>query len=109
MSENLGPDKISEAFYLLATLAMKEGVADRPQDEFWERAIGKWHVSMNRYNISRKNAEGIEVPAFSAALKFNGWPAGIIDPVGGIIAAGAVANEDAFIDVLKAEIERVSP
>lgn len=34
-------------------------------------------------------------------VTWNGWPAGILDPSGGVIAAGEAANEDAFIEWLR--------
>lgn len=96
---------ISEAFMLIADLADKDDAAPvNKHPGCWERAVGKWHISVNGHREPRKNAEGMEVPPFSAVLTFNGWPAGIIDPSGGVIAAGAVANEDTFIEALKTEL-----
>lgn len=96
-------DQVSEAFVLLAELALAEGVADTPLG-IWERAFDPWHVSLNRDNIARKNVRGLEVPPYSAMVTFNGWPAGIIDPRGGILAAGAAANEDTFIAAIKEQL-----
>lgn len=99
--------EICEAFSVIAELALKDGVDSLPVGEFWDREVGPWHISLNRDCDTRRNSDGMKVPAFSAALKFNGFPAGIIDPRGGIIAAGSLANEDTFIAAIKAEIERL--
>ena len=61
----------------------------------------RWVVKVNGH---REQVES--VPPFSALLEFNGWPAGIIDPFGGTIAAGELANEDTFIAAMEAAIER---
>jgi hypothetical protein len=37
----------------------------------------------------------------SAYVEWNEWPAGIIDPFGGCIAAGAAANLETFLEWLK--------
>jgi hypothetical protein len=39
----------------------------------------------------------LELPAFTAAVFWNGWLAGLINPYGGCLAAGSGANEDALI------------
>jgi hypothetical protein len=96
--------QVCEAFSLLAELAMKDGADKQPLAQFWERDIGRWHVSLNRENISRKNEAGDDVPPYTAVVTFNGWPAGMIDPRGGIIAAGAAANEDTFIAAIKEQL-----
>lgn len=44
-----------------------------------------------------KCSHGPEVPPFGIYLEFNGWPAGVVTPGGGCIAAGGVANEAAAL------------
>jgi hypothetical protein len=49
--------------------------------------------------------DGGEVPPFSAFVFFNGFPAGVIDPAGGILAvtnADDAQADDAFIRALVA-------
>lgn len=67
-----------------------------------EYQFAEWHV---RLNGAGEEQDGI--PPFTASIEFNGWPAGLIDPAGGVIAAGELANEDTFIAAARAEIARV--
>src|SRR5690606_36734581 len=48
-----------------------------------EYEFGPWKV---RLNGAGEDQDGI--PPFTASIEFNGWPAGLIDPAGGVIAAG---------------------
>jgi hypothetical protein len=50
-----------------------------------------WFVMLNN-----TGAEVDDVPEFSVFVEWNGFPAGIIDQFGGVLAAGDAANEDAF-------------
>lgn len=43
------------------------------------------------------------IPPFSAALEFNGWPAGIIDGHGATIASGDLANIFTLEEALRAK------
>ncbi len=38
----------------------------------------------------------IEIPAYTAAVFYNGWPAGMFDPYAGVFAAGSCANAVSF-------------
>lgn len=101
----MGDDSnICEAMDAIAQLAHRVGAT--PGNKFencWERQVDDhWWISMNCHPEARKNSKGIEVPMFSCYVEFNGWPAGIINPFGGIIAAGSLANEDTFIAAVKA-------
>ena len=44
------------------------------------------------------------LPRFAAAVSWGGFPAGVIDQAGGIIAAGTVANEQAFREWLPSAV-----
>lgn len=55
-----------------------------------------WFV---RLNAAREATDGIE--PFAAHIGWNGFPAGIVDPGGGVIAAGELANEGTFLEWLK--------
>lgn len=55
-----------------------------------------WHVELN-------NSEATfgSMRPHSAFVMWNGFPAGIIGPTGGAIAAGELANQDTFADWLR--------
>ena len=38
---------------------------------------------------------------------FNGWLAGMLDPGGGVIAAGELANEDTFIEAIDKKLKEL--
>ena len=38
---------------------------------------------------------------------FNGWLAGMLDPGGGVIAAGELANEDRFIEAIDIKLKEL--
>lgn len=62
---------------------------------------------MNGHKTPMRCSHGIEVPPFSVYVQFNGWPAGILDAGGGVLAAGEAANEKNFIDALKKRLHGV--
>ena len=96
--------QINEAFMLLRDWSKRQGAAPLNQGPgCWERKIDEdWSVSINGHREPRNNSAGLEVPPFSAFIQWKDWPAGVIDPGGGIIVAGEFANENIFIDALKA-------
>lgn len=67
-----------------------------------------WRVVLNGHNESVRYGEHgeIEVPPFHCYIEFNGWPAGLLSPYGGVIAAGALANEPAFVAACKAAMPK---
>lgn len=71
----------------------------------WYRRLDeRWEIGVNGHREARSCtfADGpSRVPPFSICVVFNGWPAGIIDPHGGSIAAGALANIDTFVEALR--------
>lgn len=95
---------VTLAFALLADYGNRNGAAPLSKFEAcWEKQIDdQWWIAMNGHLEPKKCSHGPEVKPFNCYVEFNGWPAGILDPFGGIIAAGDCANEDAFIDALKA-------
>lgn len=117
--------RLLEAFTKLAELGTlvfaKEGKSSlQDYPEGWTYDIGAgWWVAMNGQRhpieVDVRDAPGFgneshlaEVPAFAAYLMFNGWPAGILYPGSGTIAAGSAANEDTLIEALDAAIRRES-
>lgn len=85
--------KLNLAFMGCCALAIKDDVGQisaLPGGTF-NRHFGKWEIALNGEKLQ-------------AEVKFNGWPAGIIDPCGGIIAAGEIANEDSFIQAIEDDL-----
>ncbi len=99
----MSSEDIAEAFAVVVMLAEALGVESiKDLPGLWTVDIdGQWKVSVNGHK------ETVDfVPPFHAAVEFNGWPAGIFSPRGSLIAAGAAANEAAFIEAVKARIAR---
>jgi len=98
---------------LLANLAIQAGLAplaDHFPNGCWERAIGdKWWIAFNGHMTAQKNSKGQSVPPCSVYVEWLDWPAGIIDPTGGLIAAGAHANEETFAAAIEAAIKAEAP
>lgn len=93
------------AFLGCAALAKHDGIVPLPQDAIWERKIagGHWVIKFNGTKETRKAGDA-DLRPYSVYVEWCGWPAGIIDPAGGIIATGAMANEDTFIAAIEAEL-----
>lgn len=106
---------ISEAFVLLAKLATKDGVKRLNELEgCWTRQIGEqWWAAVNGHQTTMKasSRDGasagtpFEVEPYHAYVEYNGWPAGDLTPLGGVIAAGDGANEDSFIAAIRKELD----
>lgn len=65
----------------------------------------RWFIAINPHRepvIGRKHK--VPVPAVCIAVHYNGWPAGLIWPDGGIIAAGEGANETTFLEAVRVAI-----
>ena len=90
-----------DTFTLLAEVALKSlaaaGYANlKEAGELHEFDVNEaWHVRMNG------DLEDDAQPKWSALVSYHGWPAGLLSPAGGMIAAGTGANEDAFRAALK--------
>lgn len=56
-----------------------------------------WRITVNGTRETVDHA-----PPFHLVVLWNGWPAGIVGPGEGIIAAGELANEDTLIEALQA-------
>ena len=102
---------ICEAFAEIALLADALGVRRINELEgCWEYQVDEqWRFALNGHNTPHDTDDGVRVPPFSAFVEFNGWPAGIIDPAGGVLAAGDAANESTFIAALQAARAALSP
>ncbi len=93
-------DQVCTAFYAVAKLA--EVLKESPiRDKIWEHQIDRhWFIKINGYS---KQVNGI--PPYNMFIEFNGYPAGILSPFDGTIAAGTEANEDTFIEAVKKKLE----
>jgi hypothetical protein len=99
---------ISIVFAGLAQLGAHVGVSGiHEMPACWEFQIDEqWFFALNGHEDERQCSKGHRVPPYNAYLEYNGWPAGIIDPFGGLIAAGAAANEDALIAAIEKRLGR---
>jgi len=95
--------QITEAFSIVMQLAEKLGVRKINEIEgCWEVDVNEsWSLSLNGHKESTKDSSGCEVPPFEMSITYNGLPAGIIGPTGGIIFSG---GEDDFINAVKERI-----
>lgn len=96
-----------EAFMVVAELFGALGVTDaRNVEGCIEHQINdQWFVALNGHSepcvCSKSN---IPVEPFTIYVEFNGWPAGVLNPYDGCIAAGELANETTFIAAVKESI-----
>lgn len=66
-------------------------------DGLWEYQVDdNWAFKVNGHE---EEVEG--VPPFHALILYEGLPAGLVSPVGGIIASGAAVNEKNLIKAMK--------
>ena len=77
----------------------------------WEHQVdADWWIAVNAHNGDRPAyspqhvGHPMDVPAFSCHIEYRGWPAGVISPLAGVMAAGSGANEDTFIAAVEAAI-----
>jgi hypothetical protein len=98
--------KVNVAFAALCDLGIALGIA--PLNEHagcWHHRIDeRWAVWMNGHKVPMPSVLEQWLDPFHCYVEYNGWPAGIFSPFGGVIAAGEGANENAFI----AAIERAT-
>jgi len=94
---------IPEALTVVMKLAKYDKVVPITKfDNCWERQIDdNWFIAFNGHKENKLTSTKVEVLGFTCYVEFNGFPAGIIDPSGGIIAAGEIANEDTFIEAIE--------
>lgn len=91
--------RYATAFALLAELYLKRGGA--PLNTL--PGVAEFTINKQwRANLSGHKTAVDGVPAFSAVLYCNDWPAGVIDPFGGALIG---VSEDELIEALEAELE----
>lgn len=100
-----------EAFTKIAELCHALGAG--PMNKHagcWECQVDKrWKIAVNGHPEPKVSSlSEVPIEPFHAYAEFNGWPAGILNPYGGTIAAGECANEDTFIAALEAAIKGAS-
>lgn len=102
--------RLSHAFSLIVDLALALG-APKPLNSVpgcWETSFGGWKLSLNGHDDETADSSGVKVAPCTAFVRFNDFPAGVIAPDGGCIAAGMFVNEEKLIRDLKARIVDVS-
>lgn len=73
----------------------------------WEYQIDEqWWIAINGHDEPVTCSTGARVDPFHIFVTYNGWPAGILTPFAGTLAAGAAANEETFIAAIEAAIRR---
>jgi len=79
-------EPLSEAFLEIANLAERLGVSEiNKLPGCWEHQIDqRWWIAVNSHGFESECSMGTKVPPLSAYVQFNGWPAGIINPYGGV-------------------------
>lgn len=96
---------LSMVFFLIAELCCALGLAPlNKRRGCVDVTAGAWHITVNGHARPKRLGSGLMVPAYTALLAFNGWPAGSVNPYGGVIAAGDAANEDALIAALRERV-----
>jgi hypothetical protein len=104
MGAELGFDP-TVVFIEIAHMANRLGASPLSRyEDCWEYQVSDgWWIAVNGHAEPRRcSHNNIEVPPFTAYIEWNGWPAGFIDPRGGDMAAGELANEDTLVAALKA-------
>jgi hypothetical protein len=101
-------NSVSAVFAKVCELGIALGKRDLNQlPACWDHDLGDgWAFSLNAHDTPKPDDRGASVPPFTVAVMWNGWPAGLVDPSGGVIAAGDAANESALLASLDAAIEK---
>ena len=100
-------EQISEAFGLCARLMLKrlnqegyEALPDYPGVLSMKLDDERWKIECH----AQKNQEIHGLQPYVMRVLWNDWPAGMMTPIGGAIAAGELANEDTLIAALEASL-----
>lgn len=99
--------EFSEAFIAVMDYGEGQGVTNLKDVEgCWESAVDStWWIALNGHYEPRKCSTGFLVNPYCCYIEFNGFPAGEINAFGGQMVASELANEDNFIDALKAAVK----
>lgn len=96
---------LPDAYAVVIKYALAKGdknLNERPGLVYY-RFGDEWELWANPHREIYKTPLGVNVDPFTFYVEFNGFPAGVLAPNGGWIAAGDLANEDSFIEAVKAE------
>ena len=74
----------------------------------WEHKIDdEWEIAFNGHDeATASSLSSVPVPPMSVYIQYNGWPAGVVGFLGGVIAASEGANEETFLAAIEAAIKR---
>jgi len=94
---------ISNVFNAIVDLALTLGVRSiKDLPACWEHQVDdEWFIAINGHDTEQRTTNGNRVLPFHCYIEYNGWPAGLITPYDGVIAAGSRANEDSFLAALE--------
>jgi len=89
--------------HLIVELFEREGLI--PVTGLCEVKIdSQWAIALNG-SSDPAPWRGADVPPFHFALDYNGFPAGLFSPAGGLMAAGSIVNEAALIAALEKRLD----
>jgi hypothetical protein len=93
---------LCEAFVRIAELGNALGIVLNKLPGCWEHSIDeRWRIAVNGHETPMLSSlSNVPVEPFTCYVEYNGWPAGLLTPCGGVIAAGSCANEEEFIAAL---------
>ena len=99
--------KVSEIFHLIAELALKLGIKSiKDLSGCWEYQIDdRWKIFLNGHNKPMEIDSEILIKPYHCYIKYNGWPAGMINPKDGWMVDDTTANENTLIMALKKAIK----
>lgn len=104
------PEKISEV--LAEALELAQSLGATPLNKHhgcWEAQLDEhWWIAINAHRVPIKCSKDAMVPPFTMYIDFNGWPAGFVDPHGGTMAAGSLANEETLLAAIKEAQRRIA-
>ncbi len=106
-------EQFSEAFVAVTDYVGKTETRPLPMAQgegCWEADIDDvWSVSLNgAITGPRTDSRGMEVQPFHCIVYWRGMAAGVLNPYGGSIVVHENANEDLFIDAMRAATARAS-
>lgn len=102
------PEGVSAVFAELCELAIRSGgkaicqLAGCWEVDFAGDRGGRWFAALNGHGKPVACSRGAEVPSYTWYLEWNGWPAGLVNAAGGMMAAGSEANEERLLAAVRA-------
>lgn len=115
MGANPEIDSLDRVWQSVCTLAAVEGAAPLNAHEgCWCCKIDeRWAIAVNGHDRDESIPKGssifplgvAKVLPFHMYVEFNGWPAGMLHPYGGSIAAGELANLSTLAAALEAKCQ----